>query len=46
MGTSYGKLLEKNLTLKISKYMVDNLRYNGCNVILTRNKDKWCRFKG
>ena len=39
IGASYGKLLEKNLTIKISNYMVDNLRYNGCEVIFTRHTD-------
>ncbi|MBU3113532.1 N-acetylmuramoyl-L-alanine amidase family protein [Clostridium lacusfryxellense] len=39
VGTYYGKLFEKDLTLKISKYMVDNLRYNGCNVTFTRSTD-------
>lgn len=45
VGASYGKLLEKDLNLKISKYMVDNLRYNGCDVMLTRNNDKWLDLK-
>lgn len=39
VGTYYGKLFEKDLTLKISQYMVDNLRYNGCYVTFTRNTD-------
>ncbi|MBC8062056.1 MAG: N-acetylmuramoyl-L-alanine amidase [Clostridiaceae bacterium] len=39
-GAYVGKLLEKDLNLKIAKYMLDNLRYNGCNVVLTRDKDK------
>lgn len=39
VGAKYGKLFEKDLNLKISKYMVDNLRYNGCKVVFTRNTD-------
>jgi len=39
VGAYYGKLFEKDITLKISKYMVDNLRYNGCKVTLTRDTD-------
>ncbi|MGH4120134.1 N-acetylmuramoyl-L-alanine amidase family protein [Clostridium sp.] len=39
VGAKYGELFEKDLNLKISKYMVDNLRYNGCRVIFTRNSD-------
>ncbi|MGH4050012.1 MAG: N-acetylmuramoyl-L-alanine amidase family protein [Clostridium sp.] len=39
VGAFYGKLCEKDLTLKISKYMVDNLRYNGYKVTLTRETD-------
>jgi N-acetylmuramoyl-L-alanine amidase len=39
VGAEYDNLFEKDLNLKISKYMVDNLRYNGCRVIFTRNTD-------
>jgi N-acetylmuramoyl-L-alanine amidase len=39
VGAKYGELFEKDLNLKITNYMVDNLRYNGCRVIFTRNKD-------
>lgn len=39
VGAKYGELFEKNLNFKISEYMVDNLRYNGCKVIFTRNTD-------
>ncbi|MBK5240678.1 N-acetylmuramoyl-L-alanine amidase [Clostridium sp.] len=39
VGAKYGDLFEKDLNLKISEYMVDNLRYNGCRVIFTRNTD-------
>ena len=39
VGTYYAKLFEKDLTLKVSKYMADNLRYNGCNVTFTRETD-------
>jgi len=39
VGVPYGKVFEKDINLKISKYMVDNLRYNGYEVILTRDKD-------
>lgn len=44
-GTSYGNIYEKNLTLKIVKYMINGLRYNGCNVLLVRDKDKWVDYK-
>ena len=39
VGAKYGELFEKDLNLKITNYMVDNLRYNGCSVIFTRNTD-------
>ena len=39
VGAKYGELFEKDLNLKITNYMVDNLRYNGCRVIFTRNTD-------
>lgn len=45
IGTPYGKLYEKDLTLKISKYIESYLKYNGCNVVLTRDKDKWVDLK-
>lgn len=44
-GAKYGNLYEKDLTLKISLAMADNLRYNGCNVIYTRETDKWVDYK-
>ncbi|MGK0465746.1 N-acetylmuramoyl-L-alanine amidase family protein [Clostridium sp.] len=39
VGAKYGKLFEKDLNLKITNYMGDNLRYNGCRVIFTRSTD-------
>lgn len=39
VGAKYDELFEKDLNLKITNYMVDNLRYNGCRVIFTRNTD-------
>lgn len=39
-GTNIGTLLEKNLTLKIVKYMESDLVYSGVEAVLTRNKDE------
>ncbi|MDT8719085.1 N-acetylmuramoyl-L-alanine amidase [Clostridium sp. 19966] len=39
-GTNIGNLFEKNLTLKIVKYMISDLVYNGVETILTRDKDE------
>ncbi|MDT8719081.1 N-acetylmuramoyl-L-alanine amidase [Clostridium sp. 19966] len=40
VGSSYGNLYEKNVTLKIVKMMVSNLAYSGVEPILTRDKDE------
>jgi N-acetylmuramoyl-L-alanine amidase len=40
VGASFGDLLEKNLNLKIIKYMGNDLRYNGCLVKFSREEDK------
>lgn len=39
-GASFGDMIEKNINLKIVKYMVNELRYNGCLVKLSREEDK------
>jgi len=39
VGTSYQNLKEKEITLKIAKYAANNLIYNGCNIVFTRDKD-------
>lgn len=38
-GVNEGSLYEKDIVLKIAKLMVDDLRYNGCKVKLTRDSD-------
>jgi len=43
IGTSCGGIKEKDVTLKIGLYTLNNLTYNGCNVIFTREKDKMPR---
>lgn len=45
IGTPFGKVYEKDLTLKISKYLEAYLKYNECNVVMTRDKDKWVDLK-
>jgi N-acetylmuramoyl-L-alanine amidase len=44
-GTSFGEILEKNINLKIVKYMVNDLRYNGCLVKLSRDEDSTVRIE-
>ncbi len=44
-GASYGKIYEKDLTLKISLLMEDHLRFNGCEPIYTRKVDDGLDFK-
>ena len=39
VGTNRQELKEKDITLKIAKYAVNDLIYNGCDVVLTRDKD-------
>lgn len=39
-GQSVGNLHEKDITLKIVKLMESDLKYNGFEVVLTRNKDE------
>ena len=39
------RVLEKNIVLKISKYLYKELRDNGFKVYLTRNKDKFIELK-
>lgn len=38
-GTSYGQVLEKDINLKISKYLYEELGALGANVIMTRDGD-------
>ncbi len=38
-GTSYGNILEKDINLKISKYLYEELGAMGANVIMTRDGD-------
>jgi N-acetylmuramoyl-L-alanine amidase len=45
VGANVGNLLEKDITLKIAKYMVDDLRYKGCVVKLSRDIDKTIRIE-
>lgn len=40
VGCNYGKLYEKDITLKIVKLMVSDLAYSGIEPILTRDKDE------
>jgi N-acetylmuramoyl-L-alanine amidase len=44
VGAHYGDLYEKNIVLDIVKYMVHELEYNGCEVILTRDDDIYVHF--
>ena len=44
-GTNVGTLYEKDITLKIVKYMPEFLRYNGCSIVFTREVDKWVGVK-
>jgi len=40
-GASYGDLYEKNITLKIAKYTEQYLKSKDCQVIMTRDTDKF-----
>ena len=39
-GQSVGNIHEKDITLRIVKLMVSDLKYNGVDVVLTRDKDE------
>lgn len=39
-GVNIGDLYEKDITLKIVKLMINDLRFNGCEVLPTRESDK------
>lgn len=45
VGANAGKLYEKDLTLKIVKFMPEFLRYNGFNIKFTRETDKAVDYK-
>ena len=40
-GTSFGKLYEKDITLKIAKHIEEYLKTKDCQVIMTRNTDEF-----
>lgn len=44
-GANIGDLYEKDITLKIAKFMPEFLRYKGFNVVFTRETDKWVNVK-